>query len=652
MLLSVPMAVIMNGIHGTVVEEMALRLQLAPLSPFSKSLRFKVAPNSNHSITNLNPNRINFHFSANQTNASLSNRRSQPLSSLPSIFPYLRAQWRPIVSGWVCSAVSVYSLSLMVPKLGQLSAVMSAVDAVRLRDEAVAVGALALVRLLASYWQQALLWHAALKAVCEIRVCVFERVLQRDLGFFEGGGGVSAGDVAYRITAEASDVGDTVYALLNTTVPSILQLSAMATQMLVISPILSLISALVIPSMAFVTVYLGEKLRKISKRAHLSIAAMSAYLNEVLPSILFVKASSAELSETVRFQRLAHADMSERLKKRKMKALVPQILQLLYFGALLLLCVGSKVVLGGSFDSCGMVSFITSLVFLIEPIQGVGKAYNELKQGEPAIERLFDLTRFQPKVIERPDAIHLEYVNGGVKFCDISFKYDDDMPPVLNGLNLHIRAGETVALVGPSGGGKTTLAKLLLRLYDPLCGCILIDEHNVQNIKLESLRGHVGLVSQDITLFSGTVAENIGYRDLMTKINMERVKLAAQTANADEFIELLPEQYETNIGPRGSILSGGQKQRLAIARAVYQNSSVLILDEATSALDSRSELLVRQALQHLMKNRTVLVIAHRLETVKMANRVFLLDNGKLQEVNYSSLVSGQHDFLASSGLSI
>ncbi|XP_057506136.1 ABC transporter B family member 29, chloroplastic-like isoform X2 [Actinidia eriantha] len=589
---------------------MALLLLLTPSSSSSKShiySKFKHKPIQLHPTLTLKP-LPPIQSSTTGTTASRSNRLPRPLSSLDSLTPYVRSQWRPILAGWLCSAASAYSLSLIVPKIGRFSAVMSSASAVRMREEALAIGALALVRLIASYWQQAFLWDAALMALYEIRVFVFERVLVRDLGFFEGGGGVSAGDIAYRITAEASDVADTVYALLNAIVPSILQLSAMATQMLIISPVLLFISVLVIPLMILVTGYLGEKLRKISKKAHLSIAALSAYLNEVLPSILFVKANNAELSEGAKFRWLAHADLSEHLNKKKMKALVPQIIQMIYFGELLIFCVGSLVVSGGSLDCCGMVSFVTSLVFLIEPIQGVGKAYNELKQGEPAIERLFDLTRFQSKVIEKPGAGNLEFVTGEVKFCDVSFKYADDMPLVLNGLDLHIKAGETVALVGPSGGGKTTLVKLLLRLYDPLCGCILIDNHNIQSIRLESLRRHVGLVSQDITLFSGTVAENIGYRDLMTKIDMERVKLAARIANADEFIELLPEQYETNIGSRGSILSGGQKQRLAIARAVYQNSSILILDEATSALDSRSELLVRQAVQRLMGNRTVRTI--------------------------------------------
>ncbi|XVF53685.1 hypothetical protein PTKIN_Ptkin05aG0118500 [Pterospermum kingtungense] len=253
-----------------------------------------------------------------------------------------------------------------------------------------------------------------------MRVFVFQKVLEREMGFFEGLYGVSFWDIAYRITAEASDIADTIFSILNTIVPSTLQLFAMTTQMLVINPSLSFISATVIPCMAFVIAYLGARLRKISKRAQLSSATLAAYLNE-----------------------------------------------------------------------------------------GVGKAFNELKQGEPGIERLFDLTKLKSKVIEKPDAIDLDHVKGEVKFYDVSFRYMDDMPFVLDGLSLNIKAGVTVALIGPFRGGKTTLVKLFLRLYEPLSGSILIDNQNIANIRLESLRRHVGLVSQDIMLFSGTVAENI-----------------------------------------------------------------------------------------------------------------------------------------------
>lgn len=434
--------------------------------------------------------------------------------------------------------------------------------------------------------------------------------------------------------------------------PSMLQLSAMATQMLAISPVLSLISAMVIPCVALVIAYLGERQRRMSKMASLSVANLSSYLNEVLPAFLFVKANSAEFCENIRFQRLAHTDLYERLKKKKMKAFVPHVVQALYFLSLSMLCVGLLVVSRGSFSSGSMVSFVTSLGFLIEPVQKIGKAYNELKEGEPAIERLFELIEFKPTVIEACDAVDLNCVKGELKFCNVSFAYGINMPLVLDGLNLHIKAGETVAFMGPSGGGKTTLVKLLLRLYDPLSGDILIDNHNIRTVRFKSLRRNVGLVSQDMILFSGTVAENIGYYDLTKEIDLERVKEMAQIANADEFIRRLPKGYNTYIGPRGLTLSGGQKQRLAIARALYQNSSILVLDEATSALDSTSELLVRQALERLMENHTVLVIAHRLETVLMAKRVFILDGGKLEEIPRSALSHSNYNSLMKTGLVI
>ncbi|CAL0299402.1 unnamed protein product [Lupinus luteus] len=625
-------------------------------SPFQHHHLLKLRPTPIPSFTPLTTTKhpsfkSSFKTHNNSNNNSNNNSTTSQTHSLPNTFqflkPYLLPHHKPILSAWLCSALSVYSLSKLISKFSTITAT-AAIDAAQLP----VLGCLVATRLVTNYCQHALLWDAALKAVYELRVHVFERVLERELGYFESNHGVSSGDIAYRITSEASDVADNLYAVLNTIVPSTLQLLAMMAQMLIISPVLSLISAMVIPCMALVVAFLGQELRKISREAHLSIAALSAYLNEILPAVLFVKSNNGELCERARFKRLAHIDYSAKLNKKRMKAVIPQVIQAIYFGILSILCAGSVMISRGSFDGSRLVSFVTSLLFLIEPIQDVGKAYNEWRQGEPAVERLFAMTRFQDKVVEKPEAVDLDYVKGELKFCDVSFKYNDDTPHVLNGLDLHIRAGEIAALVGPSGGGKTTIAKLLLRLYDPISGCIVVDNHNIQNIRLQSLRRHVGLVSQDITVFSGTVAENIGYRDLMTKIDMERVKHVAETAHADEFIRKLPEGYKTNIGPRGSTLSGGQRQRLAIARALYQNPSILILDEATSALDSKSELLVKQAIQRLMENRTVLVISHRLETVLMAERIFLLENGKLEELPRSTMFDNHKDSLLSSGLVI
>ncbi|KAK8957114.1 hypothetical protein KSP39_PZI001564 [Platanthera zijinensis] len=560
-------------------------------------------------------------------------------SSFSQLKPYLQSEWEPILKGWICSAVSVFCLSVAVPKAGQLPSILTTVGYDKAVSEGLTLAALVCARSAANYLQHVFLWEAALKASFSIRTYVFGRVLERDLGFFEGIRGMDAGDVAHRLTSETSDVADMLFSLLNTVVPNALQFLVMATQMVVLSPPLSLISAMGIPCLLIVIGYLGEKLRGISRRAQVTAAKLSSYLNEVLPLMLVVKANNGEMNENRHFQRLACEDFIARLEKKKMKAFIPQIVQFIYIGGVIALCAGSLIASKGSMDASKFLSFTMSLALLIDPIQGMGKAFNELKEGEPAIERLFDLAKFDCEVTESPNALDLCYATGDIKFSDVTFRYGDNMPLILNGLNLHIRSGERVAFIGGSGGGKTTIVKLLLRLYDPLYGQILLDNHNIQEATLKSLRDHIVLVPQDTMLFSGTVSENIGYKEASDKLDMECVEDAAKIANADEFIRELPHGYHTNIGPRGSLLSGGQRQRIAIARALYQKSSILVLDEATSALDNKSELLVREALERVMADHTVIIIAHRIETMMMADRVLLLEGGKVEEVPKLSLLS-------------
>ncbi|XP_031503769.1 ABC transporter B family member 29, chloroplastic isoform X2 [Nymphaea colorata] len=571
--------------------------------------------------------------------------KTQHLDAVKTIAPFVLSEWRLVLKGWACSVVSVVCLSNLVPLSGELSALLPQRGMGGLVREGMTAGALLLVRLVVLYWHQAFLWEAALNMSYRIRIYCFQRVLHWDLGCFEGSGGVSPGDIAHRIAAEAADLGDTIYVLLHTTIPSMLQLFAMAIKMIAISPLLSMATALVVPCLSFVIAYFGKKLRAISRDAHVTVARLSSYLNEVLCLMILVKVNSAEACEMKRFQKFAQDDLRKCLKKKKMKAAIPLGIQFLYLGGFSLFCIGSLLVTSGTIDGSRMVSFVMCLFLLVEPIQGVGKAYNEMKQGEPAIERLFDLTTFLPQVKEEEGAVSLNSIVGSVKFHGVSFKYNEKSSLILNKLNIHIEPGEIVAVFGPSGGGKTTLIKLLLRLYDPIQGNILVDGIDIRNIKLDSLRQHIALVPQDLTLFAGTVAENIAYRDLMRDIDMEKVVHASKIANADEFIMALPDGYNTNIGQRGSLLSGGQKQRLAIARAIYQNSSIIILDEATSALDDKSELLVRQALKRVMHNRTVLVIAHRSETILMADRIFLLEGGILQEIPHSSFQSSHCQYV-------
>ncbi|RLM75427.1 hypothetical protein C2845_PM15G07630 [Panicum miliaceum] len=523
-----------------------------------------------------------------------------PSYPLAEVFPYIAAEWETIAKGWACAAAAVYCLSRAVTAAGRLPRALAAAGAGAAADVAarggLALAAFASARAAAAYAQQALLWEAALRAAGRLRERAFERLLERDLAFFEGRGGVAAGDVAHRIADEADDVADAVFSVLNTIVPTSLQLITMGIQMVTIDPMLSFLAATV--AKLTVQIIVSQSLPSLMSNFLCSLCG------QVVPSMLTVKANNGELKETLRFQKLARDDLKNNLDKKKMKTLIPQAVRVTYIGGLLLLCAGSIVVSGTSFHAEGFLSFLTALALVVEPIQDWGKAYNEYKQGEPALERIFDLMRFNPEVNDKPSATHLQRVNGDIKFHDVTFSYVDGMPPVIDGY-------------------------------------MLLDNHDVQDIQLQCLRTHIAFVSQDAMLFSGTIAENIAYRDPLGDINMARVEYAAKIANADEFIKMLPEGYSSSVGQRGSSLSGGQKQRLSIARAVYQNSCILIMDEATSALDIRSELLLKEALRNLMTNHTVtvLIIAHRQEMVLMADRIVSLEGGKLLEITKSAFLS-------------
>ncbi|KAG6542738.1 hypothetical protein Mapa_015813 [Marchantia paleacea] len=564
-------------------------------------------------------------------------------STFKKVLPFIYPQLPIILRGWFCTSVAVACLYMFVPKIGQLSNLLSQGNLAELGRKVVWVVIIIGARSVAQFWQQALLWESALNITFKVRSHIFQLVLKREMGFFEGQGAAAAGDIAFRVTSEAEDMGDTIYSLLHMMVPSALQLVAMATRMVTLNPTLALATFSVVPCMGIVIAMLGEKLRKLARKGQDSIAHLSAYLNEVLPSMFVVKAHAAEDLEQWRFERLAWAERDAQLGKKRMKAFIPEMITLVYvITAMVLFGVGTWAISKGTFDGGGMVSFITSLVLLIEPMQALGKAYNELKNGEPAIERLFELAHQQQGVLGIGEDTSLVNVAGEVQLCNVSFRYNDHLPWVLKNVSLHVRSGETVALVGGSGGGKTTLAKLLLRLYDPVYGSITIDGQDIRRVTRKTLRQHVAIVPQETTLFTGTVAENISYGRLPEEVDMKAVVRAAELANADEFIGKLSHGYFTKLGDRASSLSGGQRQRLAIARAIYQEATVLILDEATSALDNKSEKLVREALQRLMVGRTVLVIAHRLETVERADRIVVLDAGRIVE-------EGTHEALLTLG---
>jgi ATP-binding cassette subfamily B protein len=306
---------------------------------------------------------------------------------------------------------------------------------------------------------------------------------------------------------------------------------------------------------------------------------------------------------------------------------------------LLLLLLGSWQIAIGNLTGPEFGSFVAAVGLLIDPIAHLTDNYNEFKQGEASVDRIFELMEIQPAVLEKPGAVELPTVTGKVEYCNVTFGYHSHHP-VLKELNLLAFPGQAIALVGPSGAGKTTLVNLLPRFYDPQGGKVLIDGQDIREVSLRSLRRQIGIVPQDTVLFSGTIAQNIAFGQ--SQFDQSAVESAAKIANAHQFITQFPNGYQTWVGERGVNLSGGQKQRIAIARAVLLNPRILILDEATSALDSESEILVQEALERLMQDKTVFIIAHRLATVRRADRILVLEQGRIVE-------SGTHTELLAKG---
>ena len=307
--------------------------------------------------------------------------------------------------------------------------------------------------------------------------------------------------------------------------------------------------------------------------------------------------------------------------------------------AALLLFIGARdVLVNQSISSEDFIRFILLLFSVLGPIKNLGNVFNELQNGLASADRVFSIIDIKSDIHDNDDAIHVENFQDNITFQNVNFYYDNKSEMILKNINLSLKSGEILALVGPSGAGKSTLADLIPRFYDVTEGSILLDGEDIRNIKLNSLRSLMGIVTQETFLFNDSVKANIAYG--LESVSDEDIKKAAIAANANEFIEQLPDGYDTIIGERGVKLSGGQRQRISIARAIMKNPPILILDEATSSLDTESEKIVQDAIEKLMHNRTVIVIAHRLSTVHNANKIIVLDKGDIVDTgNHNELIN-------------
>jgi len=403
---------------------------------------------------------------------------------------------------------------------------------------------------------------------------------------------------------------------------------------------MALIAMVSLPLVVYPIINFGRRHRRLSISNQQTTAQVSNILYETITGNRIVKAFCMEKYEVSRFAKILDKLFAIVMRDTRIGAISRPLMEFLGgIGISLVVWYGGSQVLDGKSTPGTFFSFLTALIMIYEPIKGISAINNSLQQGIAAAERVFDVLDVESDVPEKKDAIELPRVNNAIEFTDVRFQYDEDTE-VLKGINLKVKAGEILAVVGSSGGGKSTLVNLIPRFYDVSSGSLAIDGTDIKDVTFKSLRNQIGVVTQQTILFNDTVRNNIAYGS--HDASEEQIRGAASAAHALDFIQQLPKGFDTIIGESGARLSGGERQRLSIARAILKNAPILILDEATSSLDTESEHEVQQAIENLVQSRTTFVIAHRLSTIRNADRIIVIQDGAIVE-------EGIHDTLLSLG---
>jgi ATP-binding cassette subfamily B protein len=493
-----------------------------------------------------------------------------------------------------------------------------------------------LVQKLAQFGQDTLLADPALRVSQGLRQQLFARLQQLRFSALDK---LSAGDLTYRLTEDADRVGEVIYKTIHDTLPSALQLLAVLATMLWLDWPLALATLLLAPLIALLVGAFGARVMAAAERSQHQVSELAGLLAEAIAGLPLVRAYAAEPWLQQRFNHEVEQHRGARYRTLRLLALQHPVVGFLEaLGILTVLLIGAWRIQSGQLDGQGLSSYVAALLMLIDPIAHLTTNFNEFQQGQASLQRLRAIEAEPVEAPDRSNARALQDVRGQLQLQGISFGYDSRRP-VLDDLNLDVQPGQVVALVGSSGAGKSTLFSLLLRFNTPQRGRVLLDGQDLADLQARELRRTIALVPQQSAVFSGTIADAIGFGRQATP---EQVQAAARLANADGFIEALPDGYGSRLEERGRNLSGGQLQRLAIARAVLGNPALLLLDEATSALDAEAEEAVQRGLERAMAGRTVLVIAHRLATVQRADRILVLEAGRIVE-------QGSHNQLLASG---
>lgn len=484
------------------------------------------------------------------------------------------------------------------------------------------------------YAQGYLLSYAGQSAVRHIRDEVNAHLQALPISFFEKW---RAGQIMYRVITDIHQMTDTFTQAVIVLIADFFVFIFSVGAMIWIDWRLTMIAFLASPIIAFIMHYFGNLIQKFVSKMQNRVSDLNSLMQENINGIKVIKAFGAEEYEEKRFAQINERSFTAIMKSIQFKLTQTPLVEIFgTIGVIVIIAFGAYLVnTKPSFTAGSFLTFVAFMLMATSPVNRFSNTYADLRKGFVSAARVFELLDIPIEAKDSGNARDLDSVKGEVKFEDAKFSYNGKTL-VIKGITFTANPGETIAVVGPNGAGKTTLVNLIPRFYDLTGGKILIDNNEIRDIKIKSLRSHIGVVLQDTVLFSGTIRDNIAYGN--PDIPGEKVEEAAVIANAHEFIEELPDGYDTTVGEKGVGLSGGQKQRISIARTVLRHPEILILDEATSSLDQKSEALVQDALEKLMKGRTTFVIAHRLSTIRGADRILVLNAGRIEEV-------GKHDEL-------
>lgn len=476
----------------------------------------------------------------------------------------------------------------------------------------------------------------------DMRNELFHHVQKQSFRFFDN---TKTGHMMSRITTDLFDLGELAHHGPEDFFIAIMTFVGAFAIMFTINPVLALIVLIALPILIFLISFGNMRMNRAWKRMYEDIADVNARIEDAVSGVRVVQAFTNEQFEMERFNENNKKFRRAKLTAYKVMALVhSNIYLLMRLMTLLVLVFGAWLTFNNRLSYGELVSFILLMNVLSNPINKITALLEMYPKGMAGFKRFTEMLDVDPDVQDWPDAIEVDTLKGDIEFKNVTFSYEENKEPVLKNINLQINFGETVALVGPSGAGKTTISSLIPRFYDVDDGSIFIDGIDIRDMTKQSLRKNIGVVQQDVFLFTGTLKENIAYGNL--EATDEEIYEAARRAHMEEFINELPDGYDTQVGERGLKLSGGQKQRIAIARMFLKNPPILILDEATSALDTETEMIIQESLNELAKDRTTIVIAHRLATIKNADRILVVTKNGIEEEGTHAELLAQNGIFA------